>query len=512
MMRQIELHRLRNLRSQPDTHWHKNPVLISCKQRKFNHHLGQTYHDLSVKDLASGNWKSRKSTSDYFTINAVKSNPALNSSVASFDQFGLHKELLTGLAQLNYRRPTTVQAQMIPLMMEGKNLLCAAETGSGKTLAFLLPIIEQIHGYHSVYGPSQAPNRPLSVIVTPSRELADQIYDVVCSLSSTTPFAVDVKCGGRGTQRLLRNMPEKVVDMLVTTPGVFSKLLTNKLYDLSRLSHVVLDEADTLLDDSFSDLTLRIIRKLKVASEGRAMPGRGGVVTPLGTQISFVGATMPRDLENILADVVPTDTIEMVTSSHLNRLMPHVHQKFMRVGTSQRPEQLLVLLKSNVARHVPTIVFCNKSSTACFLAYFLNNNNIHHVCLHANMPEKVRRGRFSQFQNGESDVLVCTDIASRGLDTIRALHVINYEFPGFISDYIHRIGRVGRVGSPGVCFAVSFVTYKSDVDLLWKIETSARLNKELQNVNANIKRKLNALAQKSDAEAVEDVSDFGLQP
>merc|ERR1711988_517243 len=120
----------------------------------------------------------------------------------------------------------------------------------------------------------------------------------------------------------------------------------------------------------------------------------------------------------------------------------------------------------------------------------MDDNSLPHVLFHCNMPHEIRAGRFEKFQNGEVDIVVCTDGASRGLDTVRAQHVINYDFPAFISDYIHRVGRVGRVGSIGTSFALSYVTHKWDVDLLWKIETSIRKSQELYNVNANIKRKL----------------------
>jgi superfamily II DNA/RNA helicase len=482
--------------------WQKGQCIISCRRQQFNHYAGQKYAELNLKCLASGGWKHSKSKLDYFTINATHSNPAFETDVTSFEEFGFEKQLCDGIAKLNYTKPTNVQAMMIPLLMQGQNVLCAAETGSGKTLAFLLPMVDKLLRYRAMYGPSLAPNRPLGVILTPSRELAEQIYDVARSLSEFTPFAVDVKCGGRGTKQLVQHFPQDVVDVLVSTPGVFSKLLSNKLYDLSRLSHIVLDEADTLLDDSFNPLTIRVIQKLKVASEGRVVPDMAGHPTVHGTQIAFVGATMPRNFENILRDIVPVDTIETVTTSHLHRLMPHVPQKFIRAGVTQRPDMLLAALKSNVERRIPTLVFCNKSSTVCFLGYLLDENKIDNIILHANMPETVRNGRFAKFQNGDCDILVCSDVASRGLDTIRARHVINYEFPNFMSDYVHRIGRIGRVGSAGACFALSYICYKWDVELLWKIETSARVNCELHNVNANIKRKLvglNELKQNSDS-------------
>lgn len=473
----------------------RGQVVITCKRSQFNHYSGQKYSDFSPKDLASSGWKHAKSKGDHLTIQPIHRNPALLSAdgspqMESFESLNLHKELIEGLKKLNIVKPTNIQALTIPVLKNGQNVLCAAETGSGKTLAFLLPMIDRIHRQRQIFGPTQFPNRPMGVVLTPSRELADQIYSVARDLSLHTPFTADVKCGGRRTQKLLREGVEFPLDLLITTPGVFSKLLTNKIYDLSRLSMIVLDEADSLLDDSFNQLTCRIIQKLKVTSEKPDLNLTGDSADYNGMQIALVGATIPRSLEEILGEVVPMDTIKTVTTQHLHRIMPHVAQKFMRVGPSQRPECLLSTLKSNAERKIPTIVFCNKTSSVHFLGHFLTSNNVENITLHADMPQAVREGRYDKFQNGDFDVLVCTDIASRGLDTIRARHVINYEFPLFISDYIHRVGRVGRVGSNGSCFAASYVCYKWDVDLLWQIEAVVRRNSEFHNVNANIKRKL----------------------
>ncbi|KAI0241906.1 putative ATP-dependent RNA helicase DDX28 [Lamellibrachia satsuma] len=236
---------------------YKGPAVISCKRQQFNHHKGQTYSNFSPEHLASGGWKDQRSKGDFFTINAIQGNPALQedgdggSGVLQFADFGLHKELLNGLKEMGIKTPTNVQVLTIPHMLEHKNVLCAAETGSGKTLAFLLPIIEKIHRYKQTTGSHAEPNKPFSVIVTPSRELTDQIHAVSMELSQYTDFAPISVCGGRGTKKLVKSMDAHLNDILIATPGVLSKLLTNRVYDMSRLHHLVFDEADTLLDDSF---------------------------------------------------------------------------------------------------------------------------------------------------------------------------------------------------------------------------------------------------------------------
>lgn len=473
---------------------YKGPVIISCRNQSRNHHKGQTYSNFNPNHLASGTWKNSKSKLDYFTINATQGNPALSSpdesTAQSFSEFGLNSRLLQSLDEMGIKKPTVIQALAIPPILKRKNVICAAETGSGKTLAYMLPLLEHLWRSRQTYQVPVEPNQPFGIVIVPSRELADQIYDVARHLGAHMQFDPHHVCGGRGTQKLLRNPEVSTVDLLVATPGVLSKLLTNRCYNMSRLNHVILDEADTLLDDSFSDLTLRLLQKMKIQSDRGFLEDTG-----IGTQVTLAGATMPRSLHETLPSIVPMETVEKVTTPHLHRLMPHVPQKFLHTSEPLKPETLLNILKGKGKKTLSTIVFCRNSKTVCFVGLFLKENGINSTVLHAQMPQKRREGLFQQFQNGECDVLVCTDIASRGLDTIRAERVLNYDFPSFMSDYIHRVGRVGRVGSNASSMAISLVAHKWEVDLLWKIETAARMTTELHNVNANIKRKLRSLAE-----------------
>ncbi|KAK2150928.1 hypothetical protein LSH36_382g03018 [Paralvinella palmiformis] len=435
--------------------FYKGPLIISCKRKEFNHYKGQTYSNFSYNFLASGGWKHRLSVGDYFTINAYDKNPALElddelKQYSDFSSFGLHDDLVKALNDHGIRRPTNVQALTIPKMMTGQNIMCTAETGSGKTLAYLLPILNRIRKYKALYGETTM-NAPYGIVLVPSRELADQIYAVATDLSSYIDCKAHVVCGGRGTQKLLRVPPLEETDILMTTPGVFSKLLTNSKH---------------------------------ITSEKLELPELMDEPEMTGMQVALVSATLPRNVEEILGDIVPIDTVEEVSTDSVHQLMPHVSQKFFRVSGTQKPEEFLKIIKTR--SNVPTLVFCKNSETANFVGYLLEQHEINNV---------VRDGRYEMMLSGETNILVATDIASRGLDTTKVHLVINYDFPVHMSDYIHRVGRVGRVGSDVPGLVISFIQQKWEVNLLWKIEVAARRATKLKSVDANIKRKITKLVE-----------------
>lgn len=195
---------------------------------------------------------------------------------------------------------------------------------------------------------------------------------------------------------------------------------------------------------------------------------------------------MPTNVNETLRRIIDTETIRQVVSENLHKIMPHVKQKFVRMNKSDRPSTLLQLVKQEIIKKRPVIVFGNKSPTSDFVSLFLTNGGVNCVNLNGDMLQKIRIGQFEKFQSGEVDVLSTTDVASRGLDTTRARHVINFDFPLHIADYIHRSGRIGRVGNRNQCVVTNFISSKREVDLVQKIEHAVRTGSILPNVNANI--------------------------
>ncbi|XP_042879794.1 probable ATP-dependent RNA helicase DDX28 [Penaeus japonicus] len=467
----------------------KSIPIIKCKREQFNYYLGQSYNKFEEVPLASKGWRHRKSAGDHFTIHGYGRNPAFaklqEGLQEDFDSLGLSRELLTGIWNLGYKTPTNIQSLAIPHVLEGKNTLIAAETGNGKTLAFLAPMLQQIAQHKKAFRDNYPVNSPLGLVIVPGRELAEQIQTVASSLAEGLGINVELVKGGRTKKKMLNPTLTKP-HLLVATVGALSKLTTIGQYDMSLVRHITLDEADSLLDDSFNDSVTRYVSRFPIQScidtkepEPLAMSG---------VQLTLVSATTPRSLKTILDPIVDMDSVVRISTPYLHHIMPHIPQKFIRINHLTKAEKLLELAKNDAKKGVPFIVFSNSSKTSDWVSLYLNENDIPCVNLNGNMAAAVRDGRFEAFQSGQALGLSCTDLTSRGLDTVRAGHIINFEFPKYMADYIHRCGRTGRVGSHITGHVTNFVHRPQEVELVQKIEYAARKREDLPNVNANIKR------------------------
>lgn len=189
-----------------------------------------------------------------------------------------------------------------------------------------------------------------------------------------------------------------------------------------------------------------------------------------GTQLTLCSATIPTNITEALQNIVPPESLEHVTVDKLHHVMDHVPQKFLRVHRSDKPFELLKLVKDSVKRKESVMIFSNKASTSDWVSLFLNDNNMECANLNGDMPFKIRQGIFKQFQDNFFDVISCTDIASRGLNTLKVKHVINYDFPLHTADYIHRAGRTGRLGGYQDCRVTNLVCSAREVEIVKKIE------------------------------------------
>ncbi|XP_010125204.1 PREDICTED: probable ATP-dependent RNA helicase DDX28, partial [Chlamydotis macqueenii] len=204
------------------------------------------------------------------------------------------------------------------------------------------------------------------------------------------------------------------------------------------------------------------------------------------TQVVVVGATFPAGLSEALGKFTDVSRFITVTTQSLHRLPSHVQQKFVRLKGQDKLPELLQMLKERPASGGAVLIFCNSASTVNWLGYVLDDHKIKHLRLQGQMSAAARAGIFASFQKGDVSVLVCTDLASRGLDTSSVQLVVNYDFPDTLQDYLHRVGRVGRVGSKAPGAVVSFVTHRWDVDLVRKIETAARKRTGLPGMDSSI--------------------------
>ena len=345
----------------------------------------------------------------------------------SFETMGLTPPLLAAVRQQGYERPTPIQEKTIPLALAGKDVLGCAQTGTGKTAAFALPILQRLDR------PSGGPRRPIrALILTPTRELALQIYENFTAYGAGTPLRSCVIFGGvkqlPQTQQLQRG-----VDILVATPGRLNDLMGQGYIKLDKLEIFVLDEADRMLDMGFIHDVRKVIRAL-----------------PQRRQTLFFSATMPPEVEKLALDILhepATVKVDPVTST-----VDSVRQQLYLVDKANKKRLLADLLRQPQVESA--LVFVRTRHGADRVVRELKKAGIDARAIHGDKSQAARQEALSQFKEGKVRVLVATDIAARGIDIHGLSHVFNYDLPNEPEAYIHRIGRTGRAGLDGD--AVSF--------------------------------------------------------
>lgn len=466
-------------------------LLIQSKNPDLNQSVGYTLGKFEQPTLCSKGWKHKKSFGDNFTINNIKAVAPFvtekqeeDVDQKTFKNLRISTELVEALHNINITHPTTVQAQAIPKIMRGHNILCAAETGSGKTLSYILPVVHKLQADKASEVDAEDSHKIRTLILVPSRELAEQVAAVSRTLCA--PFGLLTKTvgGGRGVGNIKVVFKRYQPDILVATPGALVKALRRRFLDLSELRFFVVDEADTMFDPSFSDMLEDILLHTNIANSPQETRGLGHKA-----QLLVVGATFPGGVGDVLSKVTDLGSMVVIKSKMLHFLMPHVKQTFLKVKGADKILELHQALKQLQQEKGggAVVVFCNKSATVNWLGYMLEEMGVRHVRLQGGMPAAVRSGIFRSFQKGLVDVLVCTDIASRGLDTSRVRLVVNYDCPESHTDYIHRAGRVGRAGGVEDGEVLSFICHPWDVELVQKIETAARRRSSLPGMESGIR-------------------------
>jgi ATP-dependent RNA helicase RhlE len=358
------------------------------------------------------------------------------SITTSFDSLGLRAELLRAVADQGYTTPTPIQAQAIPVVLAGRDLLGAAQTGTGKTAGFTLPLLQRLaekanSGSHS---PARHPVRAL--IVTPTRELAAQVEEDVRTYGKHLSLKSTLVFGGVGIQPQIDAL-RRGVDVLVATPGRLLDHVEQKTVDLRQVEILVLDEADRMLDMGF----IHDIRKILA-------------LLPKTRQNLLFSATFPDEIRKLagsfMKDPVTVEVARRNTPAEL------VAQVMHPVDHGRKRELLAHLVKSNDWRQV--LVFCRTKHGANRLAQQLERAGIEADAIHGNKAQNHRTRTLKRFKDNELRVLVATDIAARGLDIEALPHVVNFDLPHVAEDYVHRIGRTGRAGAEGE--AVSLVSHE----------------------------------------------------
>jgi len=347
----------------------------------------------------------------------------------SFTKLNLSAPILKAVAEEGYTTPTPVQAQAIPYILEGRDMLAGAQTGTGKTAGFTLPMLELL----ARNKPAKGPRHVRVLILTPTRELAAQVGESVKTYGKYLPFKSAVIFGGVGMQPQITTL-RNGVDILVATPGRLLDHVSQGTVDLRHVEMFVLDEADRMLDMGF----IRDIRRVIA-------------ILPPKKQNLLFSATYSDEIkklcESILRNPAVVEVARRNTSSEL------VRQSVILVDCKRKSALLGKLIADNKWEQV--LVFTRTKHQANKLSDYLGKIGISAAAIHGNKSQNARTKALADFKSGAVKILVATDIAARGLDIDQLPHVVNLELPNIAEDYVHRIGRTGRAGNAGE--AVSLV-------------------------------------------------------
>jgi ATP-dependent RNA helicase RhlE len=347
----------------------------------------------------------------------------------SFSTLGLAAPILEALKEKGYDTPSPIQAQAIPAVLDGKDVMAAAQTGTGKTAGFTLPILQLL-----MDGRGARPNQARVLVLTPTRELAAQVNDSVATYGKNLPLKSTVVFGGVKINPQMMKL-RKGVDILVATPGRLLDLYNQKAVRFDDLEILVLDEADRMLDMGF----IHDIKKILA-------------VLPKNRQNLLFSATFSNDIRQLAKGLV-NNPIEISVTPR-NAAAPSVEQKIYPVDKSQKAKLLTKLIKDNDWQQV--LVFSRTKHGANRLTKQLIGCGVSAAAIHGNKSQGARTKALAEFKAGEIRILVATDIAARGIDIDQLPQVVNFDLPNVPEDYVHRIGRTGRAGSTG--HAVSLVS------------------------------------------------------
>ncbi|MBB3258784.1 superfamily II DNA/RNA helicase [Paraburkholderia bannensis] len=347
-------------------------------------------------------------------------------STATFDQFGLAPDILKAIQEQGYTTPTPIQAQAIPVVLTGRDVMGAAQTGTGKTASFSLPILQRLLPMASTSAsPARHPVRAL--ILTPTRELADQVASNVRTYAQHTALRSAVVFGGVDMNPQSDEL-RRGVEILIATPGRLLDHVQQKTTNLGQVQMLVLDEADRMLDMGFLPDLQRILNLL-----------------PKERQTLLFSATFSPEIKKLAATYLRTpQTIEVARSNSTNA---NVTQIVYEVAEGDKTGAVVQLIRSRGLKQV--IVFCNSKIGASRLARQIEKAGIVAAAIHGDRSQNERMQALDAFKRGEIEALVATDVAARGLDIAELPAVINFDLPFNAEDYVHRIGRTGRAGATG---------------------------------------------------------------
>ena len=340
----------------------------------------------------------------------------------SFADLGLSAPILNAVASKGYETPSPIQAQAIPAVLQGRDVMAAAQTGTGKTAGFTLPLLERL-----LEGSPARSNQARALVLTPTRELAAQVAESVATYGKNLPLKSTVVFGGVKINPQMMKLRQGA-DVLVATPGRLLDLYNQRAVKFDQLEVLILDEADRMLDMGF----IHDIRKIMA-------------LLPKQRQNLMFSATFSNDIRQLAKGIV-NDPVEISVSPR-NTTVETVEHWVCPVDKGQKSPLLVRLIKDNNWHQV--LVFSKTKHGANKLTKQLDAKGINAAAIHGNKSQGARTKALANFKSGEIQVLVATDIAARGLDIDQLPQVVNFDLPNVPEDYVHRIGRTGRAGASG---------------------------------------------------------------
>ncbi|TKY47841.1 DEAD-box ATP-dependent RNA helicase 37 [Spatholobus suberectus] len=364
--------------------------------------------------------------------------------VNTFAEIDLGDALNQNIRRCKYVKPTPVQRHSIPISLGGRDLMACAQTGSGKTAAFCFPIISGIMRGQPLQRPPRGVRTvyPLALVLSPTRELSIQIHEEARKFSYQTGVRVVVAYGGAPINQQLRDL-ERGVDILVATPGRLVDLLERARVSLQMIRYLALDEADRMLDMGFEPQIRKIVEQMDMPPPGVR-------------QTMLFSATFPKEIQRLATDFLSNYIFLAV--GRVGSSTDLIDQRVEYVQESDKRSHLMDLLHAQRANGVQgkqalTLVFVETKKGADALEHWLCRNSFPATTIHGDRTQQERELALRSFKSGNTPILVATDVAARGLDIPHVAHVVNFDLPNDIDDYVHRIGRTGRAGKKGLATA-----------------------------------------------------------
>jgi ATP-dependent RNA helicase RhlE len=387
--------------------------------------------------------------------------------MTQFKDFGLSDRIEKALVEANYTQPTPIQAQAIPLLLKGHDLLGIAQTGTGKTAAFALPSLDRLSAH---YKPLKAYTARM-LVLAPTRELASQIAESFKTYGRFVRLSVMTAFGGVPIGRQVRGL-QRGVDILVATPGRLLDLVDSRALDLSHVEIFVLDEADQMLDLGFIHALRRIVR-----------------ILPRQRQSLFFSATMPPAIAELAAQFLTNP--EKVAVKPAATTAERVDQRVIHVNQAEKQALLTLMIKDLGDGIDRALVFTRTKHGADRVVRHLKGAGIDCAAIHGNKSQPQRERALGHFRSGEIKLLVATDIAARGIDVPGVSHVFNFELPNVPEQYVHRIGRTARAGRAGI--AIAFADGGDERIYLRDIEKLIRIKLEPMSLPADFTARASSL-------------------